>query len=535
MKRSVPLLMLVGFAMAGGCGGGTPADSDGSGGEAGGGTDVGSGGEEADGTGGEETDGTGGEETDGSGGTGSGAASGVGGNGGMGGATGSADFCDQYADAYCAWFDACNAQMPCEEWGGYQLVVRECADALESLEQGFLEFHEDVAFGCIEAAENAVCAGPPFNQADVQEACTGVFVGTVPLAGECTVAAFAQVFDECGEGFCLRSEAPAGYLECVGTCTAFKLSGEECAGSDRCAEGLFCTGGECNPPVGVGEDCTGQICEDGLVCSQVAPTTCREPGDVGADCSDDYDCSGAAVCLDDQCAQGAAEGEHCRSNESCVEGMYCVYDTQTCAPFLSAGDTCDSGYDQCVDGYACSSGDPSTCVVWYGALNDPCGAYGCEEGLWCDQSSDDVGVCVSTLGEGEECDANGTCDDGLYCMDDGNCHAPGELDDPCGVFTEASCVQGLFCDRETVLCKPARAEDETCNPFTPVTSCQEGLYCACLADGCPGVSSGHDPEDVCVLKVENGESCSSSEECISGYCSSPLGECAEPPPANCTR
>jgi len=540
MKRSLILVVVLGgLSLAGGCGGGTPVDSDGTGGGAGEGT---GGGGDDEGTGGEAADGSGGEETDGSGGTssGSGASSGVGGStggmGGMGGTFGAAEFCEEQAAAYCSWSERCRDEtVSCEEWGGYILIVRECEDALASLEQGYLEFHQDVALACVEAAEGAVCAGPPFIQPEVQEACTGVFVGTVPLEGDCTLAGFGNLFDECAEGFCLRSQGPTGVTECVGTCTAYKTSGETCAGSDRCAEGLYCMGGECSPPLGVGEDCAGAICEDGLVCSQIAPTTCRQPGEVGADCSDDYDCAGVAACLDDLCALEVAEGEHCRSNESCAEGLYCNYEDQLCTPFLGDGDTCDSGYDQCVDGYACSSANPSTCVVWYGAENDACGAYGCEEGLWCDQSSDEVGVCIAKLGDGADCNADTTCQDGLYCMDDGNCHAPGELDDPCSVFTEPSCVQGLFCDRETVLCKEARAEDETCNPGMPLTSCQEGLYCACLADECPAVSSGHDPEDVCVLQLEDGEYCTSGEECVSGFCSSTLSECAEPPPANCSR
>jgi len=555
MKRSLPLLfLLMGFALAGGCGGGTPVDSDGTGGEAGGDSDEGSGGVGDDeGTGGEEADGTGGEEADGSGGngdggtgdggtsSGSGAGSGVGGNGGMGGSLGGSDFCEQYAAAQCAWYEGCNNnQFPCGQWPGYQWAIQECADALVSVEQGFLEYHEDVAFGCVEAAENAACGmGPPFIQAAVKAACGEVFAGTVPLAGECAVSETIQLFDECAEGFCVRSAGSSG-LECLGVCTAYKTTGEACAGTDRCVDGLYCAGGECHPPVGLGEDCTERACESDLACAQATPITCRDLGDIGADCSDDYDCSWPLVCSGDLCTDDLEEGERCRGDASCFEGLYCQgaenYADQTCAAPLSAGATCAGPYDRCEDGYVCSFGDPSTCVAAYGAENESCGPYGCDQGLWCDPTMTAEGVCLAQAGENGDClEHYDSCQSPLLCMSDSSCHPLGGLDEPCSVSPDMTCVAGLFCDRETDLCKEPRAEGETCNPMFPLDACQDGLYCACLADGCPSVSGDHDPEDLCALQLENGEYCTTGEECSSAYCSPAEDECADPPPDNCTR
>lgn len=347
------------------------------------------------------------------------------------------------------------------------------------------------------------------------------------------------MFDECEDGFCVRTEGPAGTLDCTGTCVAFRMEGQTCDGSDRCADGLYCIDGECAPGRELGEDCDNATCEVGLSCALGAPQTCRDPGSAGAACDDEFDCLWPGICAEGVCSLDAAEGEHCRGDDSCQDGLYChgseVYEDMECEVPLAMGATCDDTYDQCEDGFACSNSEPRTCVPELAGESETCGPWGCEAGLWCDTSESEAGVCRSRGGEGDECVADGACESGLLCMDDDQCHPVGEADEPCAVVNQFSCVQGLFCDRETNLCKPPRGEDETCNAVHPDVSCQEGLYCACLSMYCPSTSVGHNAEDVCAAKLPDGESCLRNEECTSGFCSSALSECAPPPATNCSR
>jgi|GEM_PF-3928101 len=469
------------------------------------------------------------------------------GGGGLGGSTSVAPeaFCATYTDALCDWYRTCiGPTLDCDTWLPLANLERECGDALVSLDQGFLDFDGHTAAACLELIEGLGCdEGSPIFSPAIRALCYEAFSGTVAIDGECTVAEYPPLFDECDDGFCFRTESEAGELECLGVCAAYRNEGQTCdQPGERCAVGLNCIEGYCVAPNGLGEDCESNACEAGLSCPSQPPYTCRELGELGGACTDSGDCGWPGVCIEEVCADDAAEGEFCRAAESCAQGLYCRgaegYEDQACAVPVAAGDPCDGTFDQCVDGYVCAGSEPLSCRLAYGAENEDCGAYGCDSGLWCDTSQSAVGTCLPPVGEGEDCLANDSCLADLLCMDDAKCHPLGEQDDPCSVFAE-SCDSGLFCDRETVLCKPARAEGEPCNPFLPLVSCEEGLYCACLSDTCPGISSSHEPDDVCVPQKDDGESCLSDDECASSYCEPGESEdaCAPPPgPApNCSR
>jgi hypothetical protein len=528
----VPLSLVLGMLAASGCGssdGEQPTDNGGLAGSGSGGDGDGSGGQDSNGGSGGDG-GQGGVPIAESGGQSSGTGGSMGGAEGLG----SSEFCDEYAGAYCDWFERCQSGS-CETWPGYQLAVRECEDALASVDLGFLAFQSDVAGACVEVAAAMECGqGPPFNSAEVRQACDGVFQGTVALEGECTVAEFAGLFDECAEGFCVRPEAPIG-LECLGQCVAFKGDGDPCEAVDRCDDGLYCIDGECSPPRELGEECENAVCEPGLTCAWESPTTCRAPAPAGSDCVDDFDCMAPAVCIAESCVVDVAEGAHCRSSETCEDGLYCRTEEQECAQPVPLGATCDGSFDECEVGSTCSSAEPFTCVVALGAESEICGPWGCEEGLWCDTSATEAGVCLVRLGEGDDCPADGSCEPGFLCMGDGKCHPPGDADEPCSLTFSGTCLADLFCDRETGLCKAPRDEGETCNPIVPVDSCQPGLYCACLSPSCPSTSTGHNVEDVCVPQQADGESCAADQECESGYCLGEPSECVPAPADNCSR
>jgi hypothetical protein len=546
-KSSWALLVMIPVFASGACGGtneGEDSDSSASG-HGGGDGAVGPDVHDSDGVGGALGDGQAGEGGEGNARSGGGPATGGGGLGGSTSVTAEA-FCTTYKDELCDWYQTCiGPTLACDSWLPLLNLERECGDAVVSLGEGFLDFQVETAEACLELIQGLGCdEGSPLFSPAIRAVCYEAFSGTVPKGGECTQAEFPPLFDECDDGFCLRPESDAGGLECLGVCTAYRTEGQTCGDADeRCAADLNCVEGHCEPPSGLGENCESNPCETGLSCSSLPPYTCRELGELGGACTDSGDCGWPGVCIEDVCAEDAALGEFCKSPDSCVEGLYCrgaeAYEDQACAVPVAAGDPCDGYFDQCVDDYVCAGDEPLSCVLAYGAEDEACGAYGCEGGLWCDTSESTVGTCRPPVGEEEDCLANDSCQPGLLCMDDAKCHPLGEADDPCSVFLSESCATGLFCDRETGQCKPPRAEGEPCNPFVPRLSCEDGLYCACLSDSCPGISSGHDPADVCVAQKDDGEMCLSADECQSDYCQAGDSEdtCALPPgpTPNCSR
>jgi hypothetical protein len=274
-------------------------------------------------------------------------------------------------------------------------------------------------------------------------------------------------------------------------------------------------------------------CQTGLVCSDVAPFTCRDPGPEHSTCLDSGDCTTPAVCVNSECVVWIAEGGFCRNDASCAGG-FC--ENNVCAPVVAAGATCGND-DRCTVGFDCSLYEPRVCIKAIGDEDEPCGPWGrCNVGLWCTDSQ--VGTCVSTLGEGETCTDNDNCNAGSWCMADGKCHAPGAQDGPCVPEAPyATCAAGFFCDQETALCDAPRAEDETCNSLTrtPSQSCQTGLYCLCVGDDCVSPEAPH-LEDHCVPQKADGISCETPAECLSGNCVQ--GTVCGTPPApipNCTR
>ncbi|UQA61469.1 DUF7107 domain-containing protein [Polyangium aurulentum] len=84
----------------------------------------------------------------------------------------------------------------------------------------------------------------------------------------------------------------------------------------------------------------------------------------------------------------------------------------------------------------------------------------------------------------------------------------------------SACTNDEDCSAAGSICK-----EDVCTPLSPVgggctfsTDCQEGLAC----------SFGGPNGNKCVKPVPNGEMCSGSSECESGYCDFGLFVCAEP-------
>jgi hypothetical protein len=145
-------------------------------------------------------------------------------------------------------------------------------------------------------------------------------------------------------------------------------------------------------------------------------------------------------------------------------------------------------------------GAPCTLPVGYkGGVND------CREGVCARNSGGTGGVCISLVGEGEECDASG--DENLVattkrlCFDHRPADSDGEYE---SAFDSLGCVPSTP-GAATKVCTKNLADGQPCGSSS---ACRSGR---CVVTGAP-----HD--GVCTAKLADGAPCSSHQECASGAC-----------------
>jgi hypothetical protein len=141
-------------------------------------------------------------------------------------------------------------------------------------------------------------------------------------------------------------------------------------------------------------------------------------------------------------------------------------------------------------------GESCTLPVGYkGGISD------CREGI-CAGTSEDSGVCVALVGEGEPCDESG--DENLdgsaarVCFEQRPSDSDGEYE---SAFDRSSCVPTAGGDRVCVIGLEAGAECDR------AAACASGL-CEATADG--GFT--------CAPKRADGEVCETHRQCLSGAC-----------------
>jgi len=143
------------------------------------------------------------------------------------------------------------------------------------------------------------------------------------------------------------------------------------------------------------------------------------------------------------------------------------------------------------------------------------------------------GALPGTLGEGEACDHDTYCEEGLYCGSPESdevdycdvCMALPGAGEPCRDY---SCGPGARCDTSTgepYLCVALLADGQPCEEHYHCLSlhCYEGACIAPLADGQPCVDapqceSGFCWEGACMSRLEEGEPCTDDATCISVRC-----------------
>ena len=125
--------------------------------------------------------------------------------------------------------------------------------------------------------------------------CKQVTTGTYTCQAMGVTGSICSFDDQCAVG-----------LKCIGDlgssyCGPLSTQGGTCGDSLDCADGLFCNGNYCSPPISVGSDCDlDSPCVFGSGCS-LTTNTCQLGGSAGSLCSYDFECMGrcdGGACVD---------------------------------------------------------------------------------------------------------------------------------------------------------------------------------------------------------------------------------------------
>jgi len=330
-------------------------------------------------------------------------------------------------------------------------------------------------------------------------------------------------------------------------------------GADVCADGLC--GIPCEFECQVGADCAAL---DGKVKDPCQRWSCQDGACVAVpdEAKEGTSCGGDSPCqLPGTCVAGACDGPTvecpdspcglgvCVPNVGAAEGYIC--NTQP----IGDGTSCDDG-DPCTLDDTCTAstcaGQPKDCSAF--DTGDPCATAECSAGE-CVLSAatdgtacDDANACTGSanvpdtcqggacLGGEPACDCSSDptiCDDGLDCTFD--------------ICANGSCIYEIAADSCLIAghCIPSgdRPADNQCLQCAPGTlqqgwspvSCSDGN--ACTDDSCdPGAPEGcvNIPDDT--NPCDDGEACSSDDQCDNGTCVGSCGcqvdaDCVDAPPA----
>ena len=287
----------------------------------------------------------------------------------------------------------------------------------------------------------------------------------------------------------------------------------------ECGDGMVCYySGECpgtcrKAPFQEGEECReDEECADGLYCD-IDTNLCTAKKQDTQPCLEDRECLNG-VCINGECRGRGAEGEQCDDDDHCESGLYCDYNSGTCKPFAKENESCNEAI--CDRGLLCDL--DQFCVPLDGAsCYDYCdggfffvGIYGCTE----------EGVC-KRLGEmGDSCENHLECFGGYMCRD-GVCSTGYGIDEPCDpAIKEGGCMMGLYC-ADSGVCRPTSEKPKSGVGGSCYSNedCQEGLVC-------------DQWQYYCVQPGSEGDECFSNEECKEGlvckYDDSGNSKCSQP-------
>jgi hypothetical protein len=323
--------------------------------------------------------------------------------------------------------------------------------------------------------------------------------------------------DQCNEGVC-DEDADA--------CVPQPISdGTTCDDGSFCTVTDSCQAGTCE---GATRDCSGagDQCNDGI-CDESADSCVSQPIADGTTCSDGQYCTVDDVCQAGTCAAGAPR-ECGASGGSCRTGV-CDEQADACD-----GDPVPDG-TSCEDGAFCTVSDACLAGTCAGGATRDCSAAGdqCNDGI-CDESNRS---CEPTpKPTGTTCDDNAFCTTGDVCTS-GSC--AGSARDCSGAGDQ--CNSGS-CDESADSCVP--------QPISDGTSCDDATFCTvsdtCTSGACGGSAracawAGDQCNDgvcdesasSCVAEpvtdgttCDDGEFCTTSDECTQGSCGGADTDCS---------
>ncbi len=203
----------------------------------------------------------------------------------------------------------------------------------------------------------------------------------------------------------------------------------------------------------------------------------REPCGLGeAACVEGAACNGY---LRGSCVRAGDLQGACLPGRRCAEGLVC--DLNACVRALFPGDPCgtEQPYGRCPEGTVCESDGTSYRCRPHGTRGGACRAAAprCDAGLSCVFLR-----CLPTQAEGEACDAQRFCAEGLSCAvpqgaTAGVCVRMGTRGAQCRAQAPR-CDEGLACASEFVsptVCLPAVAAGAECDSSRGVSACAEGI------------------------------------------------------------
>ncbi|MEW5854186.1 MAG: hypothetical protein AB2A00_35760 [Myxococcota bacterium] len=128
------------------------------------------------------------------------------------------------------------------------------------------------------------------------------------------------------------------------------------------------------------------------------------------------------------------------------------------------------------------------------------------------------GVCAAAAQEGEDCNTDSDCAEGLAC-NGAFCVVPVARDGECGAVD--ICLGGLVCDHG--FCEPPKQLDDICNPDASLCDARQGLYCNPATNRCQEIELVDDG-DLCGVMPNTYRVCQTAGLCIFPE-NSEVGEC----------
>ncbi|MEQ8274376.1 MAG: hypothetical protein RMA76_44760 [Deltaproteobacteria bacterium] len=336
---------------------------------------------------------------------------------------------------------------------------------------------------CIDVFEGLECdqvAALRFGFNDTLAMCDHLAKGTAEEGAECS----GLVFDDCGEDLECTYD-----LACPGTC---RPRAESCT-QGSCGAGQYCSYAQerCVPLGAIGEACEQNFpgddhrvsCAVGSFCAyqETGDSLCAETIAKGSSCeacSDPSCCERGSYCeygdgsAAPVCVDRAARGEGCFFAAMCNEGLFCDFDTNTCATPAGEGGACNGSSGGCQLGLVCAD---------------------TIEGGLCSKPDFAAPERAELLDAGDACDASSVCAIGLTCVDangdllsdffaTGTCErALAVAGTTCSSSIDAhACAEGL-CDFATETCPSRKVVGEVCANEGLDTGCPFGL---CLGGKC---------------------------------------------------